>query len=62
MGGAALASGGVVRVPICFSPQAGGADRCRWKVGDEEVALDTKSPVAMSSVVHLQTDVAKQDL
>lgn len=53
---------GVAHVPLCFSAHTGADDLCRWHVGDADVELDTKSPLAMNSVVHLETDATKQEL
>jgi TonB family protein len=60
IGGHGLA--GAVRVPLCFSAQPDGANHCHWQIGDEQVELDTKSPLAMNSIVHLKTEVAEQEL
>jgi len=49
---------GVVRVPVCFSARPGAENTCRWKVGGSDVPLDTKMPIAMNSVVHLETEIA----
>lgn len=60
IGGHGLA--GVAHVPLCFSAHPGGENACRWQVGGAEVALDTQSPLAMNSVVHLETDAKQQEL
>ncbi|HEV7491014.1 MAG TPA: TonB family protein [Rhodanobacteraceae bacterium] len=53
---------GVAHVPICFSARIGADDSCRWHVGGADVELDTNWPLAMNSVVHLETDATKQEL
>jgi len=57
---------GKARIPVCFSfsRRTGdpSADHCRWKIAGDEEPLDTDHPLALSSVVHLETDIAGRTL
>jgi len=49
---------GKARVPICFAATQSQRGQCRWNSPDTHVALDADQPLALGSVVHLETDIA----
>jgi len=54
---------GRARLPICFSAtRRQSDDTCHWKVAGDEESLDAGQPLALSSVVHLETDIAGRTL
>jgi TonB family protein len=60
VGGHAIA--GKARVPLCFAPAPAMQDHCRWTAPDTKKPLDADRPVAVSSVVHIETDVTTREL
>ncbi len=60
IGGHGLA--GKARVPLCFAPVPAMENHCRWVSPDTQKPLDADRPVALGSIVHIDTDVTTQDL
>jgi hypothetical protein len=53
---------GKARVPLCFDPTPEPRDRCRWVSPETNQPLDADRPLALESVVHLETEVAGRAL
>jgi TonB family protein len=60
VGGHGLA--GKVRVPLCFAPVPAMEKQCRWEAPDTKKPLDADRPFALTSVVHIETDVTAHEL
>lgn len=53
---------GKALVPLCFAPVPAMQKLCRWETPDTKKPLDADRPLAMSSAVHIETDVTRQEL
>lgn len=60
VGGHGLA--GKALVPLCFAPVPAMQKNCRWETAQTKKPLDADRPLALSSALHIDTDVTAQEL